>query len=116
MIVKQLLKEGYCFAVMRSFSYLTQAKMFPHQEWEILALREDKKTLSKLGFVLNNEANTPERHRNPTGIISRRLDIEEIKEFNHLKEEFFIKMINTKHGVIWELKNKSLKQLYNGTT
>lgn len=110
MIVKQLLKEGYCFAVMRSFSYLTQAKKFPHQEWEILALREDKKTLSKLGFVLNNEANTPERHRNPMGIISRVLELEEIAEFRQLIEDYFVEVVKNEDGAVWEVKGQSLKE------
>lgn len=110
MIVKTLLKEGFSFAVVRYYSYLTRAKLFPHQEWEILALREDKKSLSKYGFVLNNEANTPERHRNPKGVISRVLKLEEIAEFRQLIEDYFVEVVRNEDGVVWEVKEKSLKE------
>lgn len=107
-IVKHLLKEGYCFAVMQSYSWLTKGKMMQNQEWEILAQKSDYKTLKKQGFeLLNNPAELP-KDRNPTGIISRIMTLEEINEFRSVKDEFFSKVLETEDGMIWET-SKSLK-------
>lgn len=109
MIIKTLLKEGYCFAVVQYYSYLTEAKIFTNQEWEILALRKDKKELSKYSFHLNNQANIPEMHRNPNRIISRVLEWDEIREFKSLKEHF-TEIMRSEDGVVWEVKGQSLKE------
>lgn len=114
MIIKTLLKEGFCFAVVQYHSYLTEAKILPHQEWEVIALTTDKKALSKQGFITNNQANTPERHRNPNGIISKMLELEEIREFKALRDEYFTEVIKGEDGVIWEIKGSSLKDKLKG--
>lgn len=109
-IVKHLLKEGYCFAVMQSYSWLTKGKMMQNQEYEILAQKSDYKMLKKDGFeLLNNPADRP-NDRNPKGVISRVMNLEEISEFRTVKDEFFSKIIETEDGIIWETKDKSLKQ------
>lgn len=113
MIVKQLIQGGFCFAVVQYYSFLTRAKIYTNQEWELIASKVDKKELSKLGFSLNNDTNLPRQHQNPEGILSREMSLEEIREFKALKDEFFVKAIENEDGVVWELKDKSLKQLHN---
>lgn len=112
-IIKLLLKEGYCFGVMQSYSWLTKSKMMQNQEWEIIAAKTDYPSLRKYGFeLLNNPADLP-RNRNPENIISRVLSLDEISEFRTVKDAFFSKSIETEDGIIWETKSKSLKQILN---
>lgn len=110
-IVKHLLKEGYCFAVMQSFSWLTKGKIMQNQEWELIAARSDYKTLKREGFeLLNNPADRLD-DRNPEGIISRVLNREESAEFLAVKDEFFSKVLEAKDGIIWEITGRSLIRL-----
>lgn len=110
-IVKHLLKEGYCFAVMQSYSWLTKGKMLQNQEWELIAAKSDYKTLKKEGFeLLNNPADRLD-DRNPEGMVSRVLNREEIAEFLAMKDEFFSKVLETEDGIIWEIRERSLTGL-----
>lgn len=113
MIVKELIKEGYCFAVIQSYSYLTKAKLYENREWEIIALEKDYQSLSGFGFSKNNCSDIPMRHRNPEGILSRVMDLKEITEFKSQMEDYFIKVLSTSDGKVWELKNNSFKDRYN---
>lgn len=108
-IVKHLLKEGYCFAVMQSYSWLTKGKMMQNQEWEILALRNDYQDLKKRGFELLNDPALKVTERNPREIISRIMTLEEISEFRQMKDEYFTKVQDDENGMLWEITRKPLK-------
>lgn len=112
MIIQQLIEQGVCFAVMQSWSYLTKVKMYTQQEWEIIALEEDFSGLKKWGFNKQNHLSLAEKHRNPKGIISRDMTVAETNEFKMLKEDYFVKALESEEGSIWELKEKSLKEKY----
>ncbi|EKB58381.1 hypothetical protein [Bergeyella zoohelcum] len=113
MIIKKLIREGFCFAVMQSWSSLKLAKGYTNQEWELIGLKIDFKALKKEGFEVRSDHSLRPIERNPEGIISREMSFEEIREFKELKEEYFIKAKEIEDGAIWELKDKSLKKLYN---
>lgn len=110
MIIQKLIEEGFCFAVMQSWSYLTKAKIYSQQEWEIIALEDDFSGLKKLGFNKQNHLSLAEKHRNPKGIIGRDMTVAETNEFKRLKEDYFVKVLESEDGSIWELKEKSLKE------
>lgn len=108
MIIRELIKKDICFAVVQYHSFLTKGKIMCNQEWELIAL--DGAKLGAFGFVKNNDPQTPVRLQNPSGIVSRELDLAEITEFRELKDREFRKVLDTEDGMIWELKDQSLKQ------
>ena len=110
MIIKELIAENICFAVIVYHSYLTKAKIVVNQEWEIIAGAKDYRKLSKKGFQRNNSPAVPAQHRNPDNIISRELDLPEISEFLQMKDDAFVKVLEDETGMIWELKDQSLIQ------
>lgn len=110
MIIRELIKKDICFAVVQYHSYLTKGKIMCNQEWELIAAAKDRAKLKAHGFQCNNAAAIPARHRNPDSIISRELDLAEINEFRELKDSEFTKVLDTEDGMIWELKDQSLKQ------
>ena len=111
MIIKEFLQNGICFTIIQSNSFLTKAKIMHNQEYEIIALENDCKELQRR-FTTNNGFYIPENQKNPEGIVSRILKLDEILEFNKLKEEYFTKVLDTANGRVWELKNKSFKKHY----
>ncbi|MXS70260.1 hypothetical protein GSF70_03440 [Flavobacteriaceae bacterium W22] len=113
MIIKKLIRTGICFSVMKSYSYLTKAKYYQNVEYEILALSEDFRTLQDDDFRLNSdEAETPKLWINPDGIISRTMTTKEIAEFRMMKDDYFTEVFNSVDGIVFELKNRSLKTLF----
>ncbi len=80
MIIRKLLEENHCFAVVQSYSFLTKAKIFVNQEWEVIASEKDSQKLKGFKFLKLNDAQLPLRHRNPEGIISITLELDEIHD------------------------------------
>ncbi|MRM84537.1 hypothetical protein LEQ03_02670 [Riemerella anatipestifer] len=113
MIIKDLINEGFCFAILQSWSYLTREKIYSNKDWEIIALKSDYKDLRKLGFDSQDYPGLLERHRNPKGIISRELTTEELREFKALKEDYFTQVVDEKDGAIWELKKMPFRKYFN---
>ncbi|AZA90946.1 Uncharacterised protein [Chryseobacterium nakagawai] len=111
MIIKEFIQNGICFTIIQSNSFLTKAKIMHNQEYEILALEIDCKKLQRR-FTTNNGFYIPENQKNPEGIVSRTLNLDEIIEFNKLKDEFFIKVFDNVNGRVWELRDKSFKEHY----
>ncbi len=111
MITKELIQNGVCFTIIQSNSFLTKAKIMHNQEYEIIALESDCKELQRR-FTTNNGFYIPENQKNPEGIVSRILKLDEILEFNKLKEEYFTKVLDNANGRVWELKDKSFKKYY----
>ncbi|ROH98313.1 hypothetical protein EGI16_21790 [Chryseobacterium sp. G0240] len=109
MIIKELLNDKICFAVVQSYCYLTKHKIMLNQEWEIIASNKDSKDL-KRRFTTNAGAYIPENQKNPKGIISYTLDLAEIKEFRSLKDEYFTKVMSNENGTVWEVKQNSFKK------
>lgn len=113
MIIKKLIRTGICFSVIKSYSYLTKAKYYQNVEYEILALSEDFRALQDDDFRLNNdEAETPKLWINPDGIVSRTMTTKEISEFRMMKDDYFTEVFNSVDGIVFELKNRSLKTLF----
>lgn len=112
MIIKDLLKEGVCFAVMQSYSYLTKQKIASEKEWEIIALKRDFKALSQYSFLRKDNYHYATRHRNPEGIISRTMKFDEVSEFLRYLGEFNTHDMGSA-GRIYDLKKRPLKDEYN---
>lgn len=114
MIVRDLIKEGYCIAVMQSYSYLTRGKLLCQVDWELVALQRDYRKLKKKGFrLLSSKQPGMRGHQNPAGIITRVMNREEVNQFLRLKDEHFEVNEIEPHGKIYELINKPLNELYN---
>ncbi|MGV4333027.1 hypothetical protein [Ornithobacterium rhinotracheale] len=111
MIIKDLLKEGVCFAVMQSYSYLTKQKIASEKEWEIIALKRDFKALSQYSFLRKDNYHYATRHRNPEGIISRTMTLEETHEFLRYLDDFNVHDMGAA-GKIYDLKHKPLNDEY----
>jgi len=109
-MIAQLLESGVCFAVVQSYSYLTKAKIFENQEWEIIALESDRERLRGLGFFRNNSFYTPESQKNPEGLLSKVMKQDDIREFKGKIPDYFDKVRETRDGKVWELKNYSFKR------
>ena len=107
MITKTLLEQGICFAVVQSNSFLTKHKIMQNQEWEIIAAEKDRAKLSR--FVMNQGFYLPESHKNPEGIISYVLDLNEIGEFKRLIPDYFDKVMENDNGRVWEIKDQPFK-------
>lgn len=113
MIIDKLIKKKYCFAVMKSYSYLTKNKIYQNEEWEILALEKDFLALNERGFERFNDHNElPRTWMNPKGIISRTMERKEVTEFKNYKAEYFSIVYETPYGIIYELKDFSFKKEY----
>ncbi|SMP08932.1 hypothetical protein [Chryseobacterium profundimaris] len=112
-MISTLMKTGICFAIMKSYSYLTKAKYYQNIEYEVLALSKDFEYLESFGFEFNNDLKeTPRSWFNPPGIISRTMNLNDISEFNNMKEEHFKEVFNSRDGVVYELKTKSLQEMF----
>lgn len=111
MIIKDLLNEGFCFAVMQSYSYLTKHKIASKKEWEIIALEQDRKELRERGFITRKTTDYKNRHRNPEGIISRTMTLEETHEFLRCLDDFNVHDMGAA-GKIYDLKHKPLNDEY----
>ncbi len=109
-MIKELIDQGFCFAVLQSYSYLTKKKLLENQQYELIGSKRDYKDLKKFGFVRNISFQIPVSHQNPEEIVSQILDTEEIKEFRSIREEYFTKVTETKDGTVWEISGKSFKQ------
>jgi len=109
-MIKKLLTQGHCFAVVQSYSFLTKAKIFVNQEWELIALEKDAQKLLGYGFLRKNDTQLPERHRNPEGIISTTLKLNEIQEFKSLCGDYFVKVVENENGRVWEIIENPFKQ------
>jgi|GEM_PF-2486790 len=112
-MIKKLLEEEHCFAVVQSYSFLTKAKIFINQEWELIALEKDSMKLKGYGFLKLNDSQLPERHRNPEGIISAPLELNEIQEFKNLREDYFVKVVENENGRVWEITKNPFKEHLN---
>lgn len=113
MIVRDLIKEGYCIAVMQSYSYLTRGKFLCQVDWELVALQRDYRKLKKKGFRILSSKDPGARGHNPDGIITRVMNRNEVNQFLSLKDEYFTVKEMQPHGKIYELTNKPLNELYN---
>lgn len=114
MIIKDLLKSGICFSVMKSFSKLKTTSSYSSPEYEIIALMSDFKELEEYGFETNqNTSECPVNWLNPDGIISRILEGSEIDEFQKYIDEFKEVYRHSKNGKVFELKKMSFKKIYN---
>lgn len=111
MIVKKLLKDKVCFAVMQSYSYLTKAKFMTQMDYEIIGMKKDLKEYG--GFFSNSNSDLPFRHRNPVGIVSRALTPQEIAEFTSLIKENFRTIDFGYSGKLYELIENPLNEKYN---
>ena len=114
MIIKQLIKSGICFSVMKSYSTLKKTNSYRVSEYEILALMTDYKNLEEHLFETNQNTNEcPVNWLNPDGVISKILTSDEIEEF-HKYENHFVEVYNHKsNGKVFELKKMSFKKKYN---
>lgn len=113
MIIEKLINQGFCFSVMKSYSYFTKAKFYKNPEYEILALTEDFESLQDDNFQLNDDwDSTPKEWLNPSGMISRIMRMQDIKEFKKLKDEYFTEVYNSEFGIVYELKSQSFKRLF----
>lgn len=112
MIIKDLLNEGFCFAVMQSYSYLTKQKIASEKEWEIIALKRDYNVLSQYSFKRKDNYHYSTKHRNPEGIISRTMTLEETHEFLRYLDDFNVHDMGSA-GRIYDLKKRPLKDEYN---
>jgi hypothetical protein len=117
MIIRELIRKGYCFAVMKSYSNLTKSKHYENPEYEILALMEDFRELQYDDFQTNQDTSEcPVKWLNPDGVISRILESDEIREFHALKSEHFTKVFtDPKNGNVYELKKLSFREQYKKT-
>ena len=113
MIIKTLLEENQCFAVVQSYSFLTKAKILVNQEWEVIASEKDYHKLKGFKFLKLNDAQLPPRHRNPEGIISITLELDEIQEFKNLYEDYFTKVVENENGRVWEITENPFKEHLN---
>lgn len=83
-----------------------------NQEYEIIALEIDCKKMQRR-FTTNGGFYIPENQKNPEGIVSKVLSLDEIREFKKLKEEHFIKVLDDNdNGRIWELTDYPFKEHY----
>lgn len=114
MIIKDLIKSGICFSIMKSYSTLKKTSSYRISEYEILTLMENYKDLEEYLFETNQNTNEcPVNWLNPDGVISKILTSEEIEEF-HKHEDYFTEVYNHKsNGKVFELKKMSFKKLYN---
>jgi hypothetical protein len=119
MIIKELIKSNICFAVIQYQSTLKLNKWVEFKEWEIIALQQDKNKLYAL--CKDGEHGTFDEkqggyektsdQRNPQGIVSREMSLDEITEFKKLMHHFNIHHFK-KEGRLYELKKDPLKEKY----
>lgn len=127
MIVKELLREGVCFVIVQSVSWLTKHKYLENTDYEILALHEDisklrtkekginKDTASKFTrFTLQNDDTYPLSQRNPGGIVSTLMRHKEVSEFIDIKNEYFETIDFGTDGKVYQLINNPFNEYYNG--
>ncbi len=119
MIIKDLIKANITFAVIQYHSTLKLNKWVEYKEWEIIALEQDENTLDTLCregghamFVKKQKdyERLPDQ-RNPKGIISREMSLDEITAFKKLMHLFNIQDFK-KDGRLYELKKHPLKEKY----
>ncbi|WP_157450464.1 hypothetical protein [Chryseobacterium sp. CCH4-E10] len=114
LLIRLILEQDICIAIVQSYSYLTKAKIMENQQWEIIASERDSKKLAGFGFFKHNCAATLNTTRqNPKGIISKIMDTDVISEFRLLLPEYFTQVIKTEDGAVYELKDHSFKQYVN---
>ena len=114
MLIKKLIRESYCFSVMKSYSSLKKSSGYRNAEYEILALMEDCKDLEEYGFETNqNTSECPISWLNPDGVISKIMSSEEITEFQKFQSEFIEVLNHPKDGIIYELKRQSFKEVHS---
>lgn len=114
MLIKKLLKEKYCFSIMKSYSSLKKSSGYRNAEYEILALMEDYKDLEEYGFETNqNTSECPVSWLNPDGVISKIMSSEEVVDFLKYEIEFKEVFNHPKNGIIYELKRQSFKEVHS---
>ncbi len=110
MIVKDLMQEGICFAVVQSVTGLTRHSTIEGKEYEIVALSKDVSSYSR--FVMNSSGILPKSHQNPDGVSSSILSYQEVQEFLELKDGRFLthRILN---GAVYDLIENPFKDYYN---
>lgn len=126
MIVKRLIQENICFAIVQSVSWLTRKKYLENTDYEILAFKKDiaklrfkEKSINKdipsefTRFTLQNDDTYPSTQRNPKDVVSTLLNHKEVAEFIDIKDEFFETTDFAELGKVYSLYDQPFNETYN---
>jgi hypothetical protein len=110
-MIEKLIKNEIPFAVVQYASYLKSDITVSEREYDVLCLDTDKERLKQIGMLFRLNRFEQCAERNPQGIISHRMSLDDIREFRKQRNKLIL-VVQDGNGSVYEQKDNSFKKAF----